>query len=140
VTFERFTVVRVPFPFSDRNAARHRPALVLSDLAAFNTPAGQSVMAMITSEANAPRPLDCSLADPTAAGRRLPKCASSSSPSTIAWSGDSLESFRKPIVESFAPAWPALRRHGVGLREAILDAVESDRTTRRAGAILTLMS
>jgi hypothetical protein len=30
VSFERFAVVRVPFPFSGRNATRNRPALVLS--------------------------------------------------------------------------------------------------------------
>ncbi len=68
MSFERFSIVRVPFPFSDRNATKHRPALVLSDPAAFNAPAGHSVMAMITSEANAPWPLDCLLADLAAAG------------------------------------------------------------------------
>jgi mRNA interferase MazF len=49
VAFERFAVVRVPFPFTDRAASKNRPALVLSDLEAFNVPAGHSVMAMITS-------------------------------------------------------------------------------------------
>jgi mRNA interferase MazF len=39
VGFERYAVVRVPFPFTDRNASKNRPALVLSDDAAFNTPA-----------------------------------------------------------------------------------------------------
>ena len=48
MAFERFTVVRVPFPFTDRAASKNRPALVLSDLEAFNVPAGHSVMAMIT--------------------------------------------------------------------------------------------
>jgi len=51
VTFDRFAVVRVPFPFTDPNAAKNRPALVLSDRDAFNAPAGHSVMAMITSAA-----------------------------------------------------------------------------------------
>jgi len=68
VTFERFTVVRVPFPFTDRDASKNRPALVLSDSAAFNAPAGHSVMAMITSQANAPWPLDCPVSDLAAAG------------------------------------------------------------------------
>ena len=68
MAFERFTVVRVPFPFSDRNATKNRPALVLSDAATFNTPAGHSVMAMITSQGNAPWPLDCPIADMAAAG------------------------------------------------------------------------
>ena len=66
--FERYTVVRVPFPFTDRDTSKNRPAVVLSDSSAFNTPAGHSVMAMITSESNAPWPLDCSLRDLDAAG------------------------------------------------------------------------
>jgi mRNA interferase MazF len=72
VSFERFAVVRVPFPFTDRNATKNRPALVLSDAAAFNTQAGHSVMAMITSQANAPWPLDCPIADVAAAGLPAP--------------------------------------------------------------------
>lgn len=72
MAFERFTVVRVPFPFTDRNATKNRPALVLSDAASFNTPAGHSVMAMITSQGNAPWPLDCTIADLKAAGLPAP--------------------------------------------------------------------
>ncbi len=72
VTFERFTVVRVPFPFTDSNATKNRPALVLSDAAFFNTLVGHSVMAMITSQANAPWPLDCAVSDLAAAGLPAP--------------------------------------------------------------------
>ena len=36
--FERFAVVRVPFPFTDRTASKNRPALVLSAAEAFNLP------------------------------------------------------------------------------------------------------
>ena len=43
-----FDVVVVPFPFTDSNASRRRPALVLSS-SAFNQKAQHSVMAMITS-------------------------------------------------------------------------------------------
>ena len=68
MSFDRYAVVRVPFPFTDRSATKNRPALVLSDPVAFNTPAGHSVMAMITSQANAPWPLDCTLTDLAAAG------------------------------------------------------------------------
>jgi mRNA interferase MazF len=68
VSFERYDVVRVPFPFSDRNASKNRPALILSDAASFNTPAGHSVMAMITSQGNAPWPLDCPLTNLAVAG------------------------------------------------------------------------
>ena len=72
MTFDRFAVVRVPFPFTDRSSAKNRPALVLSDAAAFNTPTGHSVMAMITSAANAPWPLDCPIAELAAAGLPAP--------------------------------------------------------------------
>lgn len=72
MSFERFSVVRVPLPFTDRNTSKNRPALVLSDAAAFNTPAGHSVMAMITSASNAPWPLDCPLNDLAAAGLPAP--------------------------------------------------------------------
>lgn len=72
VTYERWQVVRVPFPFSDRAASRNRPALVLSDDAAFNTPAGHVVLAMITSAANPPWPLDCTVEDLASAGLPAP--------------------------------------------------------------------
>lgn len=72
MSFERFAVVRVPFPFTDRNATKNRPALVLSDDASFNTPAGHSVMAMVTSQGNASWPLDCQITDLTAAGLPAP--------------------------------------------------------------------
>lgn len=75
MTFKAFTVVRVPFPFTDRTATKNRPALVLSDETTFNTPAGHSVMAMITSEANAPWPLDCPIHDLAAAGLPAPSKA-----------------------------------------------------------------
>lgn len=72
MTFERFAVVRVPFPFTDRDTVKNRPALVLSDNKAFNTPAGHSLLTMITSEGNAPWPLDCPIADLPAAGLPAP--------------------------------------------------------------------
>jgi mRNA interferase MazF len=65
-------VVRVPFPFTDRQAVKNRPALVLSDAAAFNAPAGHAVMAMITSAENAPWPLDCPILDLAMAGLPAP--------------------------------------------------------------------
>lgn len=70
--FERFAVVRVPFPVTDRSATKNRPALVISDAARFNSLAGHSVMAMITSAANPPWPLDCPIADPAGAGLPSP--------------------------------------------------------------------
>lgn len=72
MTFEAFQVVRVPFPFTDRNASKNRPALVLSVAEHFNTVAGHSVMAMITSSGHAPWPLDTYIGDLPAAGLHAP--------------------------------------------------------------------
>ncbi|HUM72962.1 MAG TPA: type II toxin-antitoxin system PemK/MazF family toxin [Nitrosomonas europaea] len=72
VSYERFTVLKVPFPFTDRTAAKNRPALVLSDAATFNDPIGHSVLAMITSAANPAWPLDCLIDDLVSAGLPAP--------------------------------------------------------------------
>lgn len=72
MTYKRFEVVRVPFPFTDKDATKNRPALVLSDEFAFNAPAGHSVMAMITSEAHSAGPLDCVVQNLSAAGLPAP--------------------------------------------------------------------
>ena len=71
-SFERFDVVRVPFPFTDRQAEKNRPVLVISDGAAFNRVAGHSVMAMITSASHAPWPLDVPIGDLEVAGLPAP--------------------------------------------------------------------
>jgi mRNA interferase MazF len=68
VTFERFDVIRVPFPFTDRNTHINRPALVLSSAEVFNAPAGHSVMAMITSARGSAWPLDYSVKNLASAG------------------------------------------------------------------------
>jgi mRNA interferase MazF len=68
VICEAGDVVVVPFPFTDRNASKRRPALVLSDEAAFNARVGACVLAMITSRENAPWPLDTPLEDLDPAG------------------------------------------------------------------------
>ena len=70
--FEHFDVVRVPFPFTDRKAEKIRPALIVSDRAAFNRPAGHSVMAMITSANHPPWPLDVAIGDLESAGLPAP--------------------------------------------------------------------
>ncbi|WPL18893.1 PemK-like protein [Thiorhodovibrio winogradskyi] len=72
VTYNAFDVVRVPFPFTDRGATKHRPALIISEASRFNQPAGHSVMAMITSAYHAPWPLDCLIEDLDAAGLPAP--------------------------------------------------------------------
>jgi len=71
-SFERFDVVRVPFPFTDREAEKNRPALVISDSAVFNRPAGHSVMAMITWAGHAAWPLDVPIGDLESAGLPAP--------------------------------------------------------------------
>jgi mRNA interferase MazF len=68
VGFEAFDVVVVPFPFTDRASTKRRPALVLSDVQAFNRQLGQCVMAMITSATHSDWPLDIELRDRDAAG------------------------------------------------------------------------
>ena len=68
MTYKQYEIVRIPFPFTDRHAAKNRPALVISDSKTFNTPARHSVMAMITSAGNAAWPLDCPISDLKSAG------------------------------------------------------------------------
>ena len=67
---DRWQVVAVPFPFSERPGAKRRPALVLSN-ALFNH-AGHTVLAMITTADHAPWPGDTRLEDPQAVGLRVP--------------------------------------------------------------------
>ena len=70
--YKRFEVVKVPFPFTDRNASKTRPALVLSDEDVFNAPIGHGVLAMITSAKHAAWPLDVPVTDLAAAGLPVP--------------------------------------------------------------------
>ncbi len=62
-----FDVVIVPFPFTDRNASKRRPALVLSG-AAFNQAAQHSVLAMVTSADQSAWPGDCPIQNLASAG------------------------------------------------------------------------
>lgn len=61
--YEPFDVVVVPFPFTDTNASKNRPAVVLSSNKNFGQATGHSVMAMITSARNAPWQLDSTMSD-----------------------------------------------------------------------------
>ncbi len=49
-TYDRFEIVKVPFPFTDIKMTKVRPALILSSAKHFNAKIGLSVMAMITSK------------------------------------------------------------------------------------------
>lgn len=72
MTYSRYDVVKVPFPFTDRLAEKARPALVLSADQAFNSRIGHSVMAMITSAKHSGWPLDTRIEDLTLAGLPVP--------------------------------------------------------------------
>ena len=67
MTFRAFDVVAVAFPFTDRDATRRRPALVISN-ERFNQQHNQVVLAMITSAADNVWPSDVSLTDWQKAG------------------------------------------------------------------------
>ena len=67
MTFEAFDVVVVPFPFTNRDASKRRPALVVSNRS-FNETHPVVVLAMVTSAANAGWPSDVSITDLAGAG------------------------------------------------------------------------
>ena len=60
--FEKFAVVVVPFPFTDQEATKRRPAWVLSNNT-FNSVVQHSVLAMITSAKNSNWLLDVAITD-----------------------------------------------------------------------------
>ena len=70
-TFRQGHVVRVPFPYTDRNTRQHRPALVVSD-----GPVGEGDafvwVAMITSAENRPWPGDHAIEAFAEAGLPIP--------------------------------------------------------------------
>ncbi|MBI3580746.1 MAG: type II toxin-antitoxin system PemK/MazF family toxin [Nitrospinae bacterium] len=68
VNYNQFDVVRVPFPFTERESSKNRPALVISSAKLFNGSSGHSVMAMITTATHSPWPLDCLIKDIAGAG------------------------------------------------------------------------
>ena len=70
MTFEPFDVVVVPFPFTDRETERRRPAVVVSS-PAFNATHDQSILAMITS-AGGDWPSDVAIRDWREAGLSVP--------------------------------------------------------------------
>lgn len=72
MTYERYTVVKVPFPFTDKVANKNRPALIISGAEAFNHQIEHSVMAMITSAKQSDWPLDTVITDLKLAGLPAP--------------------------------------------------------------------
>ena len=71
VTYEGYDVVVVPFPFSDRDTTKRRPALVIS-ATPFNRRHSHLVLAMITTAASTSWPSDTAIADLAAAGLPQP--------------------------------------------------------------------
>jgi len=68
VTFKLFDVVVVPFPFTDVDQTKRRPAVVVSSAKMFNTPSKHTVLAMITSSQHESWPLDVAIVDLEACG------------------------------------------------------------------------
>ncbi len=63
VIYKQFDVVVVPFPFTDKNSSKRRPALVISKPNVLGNKVGQSVLAMITSAKQSNWPLDVGIKD-----------------------------------------------------------------------------
>ena len=66
LTCKQYDVVVVPFPFTDSNSTKRRPALVLSDPSSFKI--DKSILAMITSSSHHPWSLDVEIEDLATAG------------------------------------------------------------------------
>jgi mRNA interferase MazF len=71
--FEAFSVLRVPFPFTDRAVQRRRPAVMISGP---NVQRGSShvLLAMITTAMRSSWPLDWPIQDLASSGLRVPCC------------------------------------------------------------------
>lgn len=70
-TFERFDVVSVPFPYTDRPIRQRRPALVVSSTS-YERQTGLLWVVMITAAENRLWPGDVALSDPGRAGLSIP--------------------------------------------------------------------
>ena len=68
MTYKRYDVVVVPFPFTDKNSGKRRPALLLSSEKSFNEIANHSILAMITSAKHSSWPMDIEITDLDLAG------------------------------------------------------------------------
>lgn len=70
-TFDRFDVVSVPFPYTDRPVRERRPALIVS-LPVHEDRTGMLWVVMITSAQHRPWPGDVRLADHARVGLSIP--------------------------------------------------------------------
>lgn len=69
--YDRFDVVKVPFPFTDKQSTKVRPALVLSNNE-FNQSVGKTIFAMITSSTRVNWLHDTVITDLCGAGLTVP--------------------------------------------------------------------
>ncbi|MEN0057536.1 MAG: type II toxin-antitoxin system PemK/MazF family toxin [Bdellovibrio sp.] len=67
MAYNQYDVIVVPFPFTDMEATKKRPAIVLSNNKSFNHPAGHCICLMVTSVTSA-WPLDVEIKDLESAG------------------------------------------------------------------------
>ena len=74
MTFERFDLVLVPFPFTDQDAVQVRPAVVLSSWEEFGSTTDHLLLAMVTTAKRSQWPLDTPIEEWQLAGLRQP-CA-----------------------------------------------------------------
>lgn len=70
MTYKSYDVIVVPFPFTDRDASKRRPALVLSNSSFHGV--DHSVCAMITTKSHTPWPGDTDISDLEASGLNHP--------------------------------------------------------------------
>jgi mRNA interferase MazF len=70
VIFKAFEVVAVPFPFTDRDATKRRPALVISN-ERFNQQHNQLILAMITTATDNAWPSDVPIVNWHEAGLKI---------------------------------------------------------------------
>ncbi len=74
-SYNQFDVVKVPFPFVDKNTTKRRPALILTPTREFNIKVGASILAMITSKKAGSQmewPTDIEIEDLETAGLPFP--------------------------------------------------------------------
>jgi len=74
VSYDRFDVILVLFPFTDKKAHKQRPSIVLSDMS-FGRAHGHSIAAMVTTAGTTTWPSDLPIADYTQAGLFSPSVA-----------------------------------------------------------------
>ena len=71
-SYNQFEIVAVPFPFTDREREKKRPAVIISNPSNFDNKIGHSVLAMITSSKNSKWPLDVQIKDLDESGLPAP--------------------------------------------------------------------